>query len=129
MGVVFSNSIRLVDDATYEESPLCHSNSCTHSNICLPPHTLTHPICPLKDGFFLQDIIVIESLENVRHTGQELWVHLPHQDLKRTQEVFLAFAVVQNKLRGGCVCVCVHVCLCEQTQKRGQQGNDMLVSK
>lgn len=35
-------------------------------------------------------------------------MHLPHQDLKRSQEVFLALAVVQDKLRGGgwCVYVC-----------------------
>ena len=38
-------------------------------------------------------------------------MHLPHQDLKCSQEVFLALAVVQDKLRGGGVgvCVCVDV--------------------
>ena len=87
--------------------PLKHLSPLPHAH-----NTLTHPIGPLQDGFLLQDIIVIESFEDVRYTGQEFWMHLPHQDLKCSQEVFLALAVVQDKLRGGeweCVCVCACV--------------------
>lgn len=81
--------------------PLKHLSPLPHAH-----NILTHPIGPLQDGFLLQDIIVIESFEDVRYTGQEFRVHLPHQDLKCSQEVFLALAVVQDKLEG-CVCACV----------------------
>ena len=88
-------------------------------------HTLTHPISPLQDGFLFQDIIVIESFEDVRYTRQEFRVHLPHQDFKCSQEVFLALAVVQDKLRGGGWCVCV--CVCEvQYMRVNKEANKLM---
>lgn len=55
-------------------------------------------LIPFQYHLLLEEVIVIESLEDVRHTAHQLRVLLPHQNLKRPQELPLGSFVVMNKL-------------------------------
>ena len=55
-------------------------------------------VSPFQDGFFLEYIFIVESLENVGYFGQQVGMDFTNQFLEPDQQVFLRLLVVNHKL-------------------------------
>lgn len=57
---------------------------------------------PLNEDFFIQDVLVVECLEDVRNFRQKgVLVLVSHYLLKPAQQVFLSFRILVRKLQNG----------------------------
>lgn len=59
----------------------------------------SHLVCPFQYGFLFQDVLVIESLEDVGSLGHKLSAVGLDKLLKADQQVLLSLAVLKDKLK------------------------------
>ena len=63
------------------------------------PHLVCPLVCPLKDGFFLQDVLIVKSLEYDSRFGKQLLLVRLHKLLKANQKILLSLAILHSKLQ------------------------------